>query len=446
MSDTSIRTAPDPRLVGEPMGLPQSKPKTRTQPWPLQILKPLASLRLTVVLFVLSIFLVFVGTLAQMDEGIWTVVNKYFRSVYVFVPFQVFVGFGHVFFGVPETFRVWGGFPYPGGFTLSILLLVNLLAAHLVRFKLSWKRSGIFLIHAGLILMLVGEWLSYPRFTSEGRLRIPEGQSSNYLFHTTACEIAISTPTADGKQDDVIVVPESMLERGGTIHDPRLPFDIEINKFMLNSKLLDGRNKDADFPADHGLGLQYDVEERREGVGVDANAPENCPSAYVTLRDKENHDVLGHYLLSTWFTDLLRLDNQQVTVGDKTYSVDLRYKRTYKPYKMHLIKVTTTMYPGTDIPKDYNSVVRLEDPSTGEDRTVKIQMNKPLRYGGETFYQSGVDGDTTILQVVHNPGSSLPFGWTLPILSCVIVGIGMVVHFVLSLVAFLNNRRVLSHA
>src|SRR5438128_10074825 len=85
----------------------------------------LASLRLTVVLFALSMVLVFVGTLAQMDEGIWTVVTRYFRSFGVWVPFQLFVKLGQVFFGVPKTVQIadhWG-FPFPGGWTLGSLLL-----------------------------------------------------------------------------------------------------------------------------------------------------------------------------------------------------------------------------------------------------------------------------------------------------------------------------------
>ena len=142
------------------------------------------------------------------------------------------------------------------------------------------------------------------------------------------------------------------------------------------------------------------------------------------------------------------MEPQELAIGGKTYSIDLRYKRTYKPYKMHLFKVTTTYYPGTQTPKDFNSVLQLEDPKAEEDRTVRISMNNPLRYNGEAFYQLNanqelVDGkvtNVTVLQVVRNPG------WTLPYLSCVIVGIGMTVHFLLTLNTYLKNRRVPSHA
>ena len=56
----------------------------------MQVVLALASLQLTVVLMALSIGLVFVGTLAQVDDGIWTVVEKYFRSAFVLVPLQLF--------------------------------------------------------------------------------------------------------------------------------------------------------------------------------------------------------------------------------------------------------------------------------------------------------------------------------------------------------------------
>ena len=55
-----------------------------------RVLIALASLRLTVTLFVLSIFLIFAGTLAQVDQDIWDVMNQYFRAWIAWVPFQIF--------------------------------------------------------------------------------------------------------------------------------------------------------------------------------------------------------------------------------------------------------------------------------------------------------------------------------------------------------------------
>ena len=42
---------------------------------------------------------------------------------------------------------------FPGGYLIGSVLLVNLIAAHLKRFKFSRKKIGIFFVHAGLILL-----------------------------------------------------------------------------------------------------------------------------------------------------------------------------------------------------------------------------------------------------------------------------------------------------
>src|SRR5207248_554595 len=144
MSKTSIQTSitQPPAAFGGPT-TPERAPRIRRDPLWKWLLAPLASLRLTVALFALSLVLVFLGTLAQIDAGIWTVVNQYFRSLHVWVPFQLFVRFAQVFFYVPKTAELPGSFPFPGGWLLGTLLLANLLAAYVVRFRLTWKRSGI---------------------------------------------------------------------------------------------------------------------------------------------------------------------------------------------------------------------------------------------------------------------------------------------------------------
>ena len=66
-------------------------------------------------------------------------------------------------------------------------------------------------------------------------------------------------------------------------------------------------------------------------------------------------------------------------------------------------------------------------------------MNNPLRFADETFYQSGFhrqDGtgiESTTLSVVANSG------WMMPYVGCMLVGIGMLVHFLTLLVQFLNK-------
>jgi hypothetical protein len=119
-----------------------------------KLLKPLASLYLTVPLLFISILLVFAGTWAQRLMGIDDVVQSYFRSWLAWIDPRIFMP------GVRVGQASHGIIPFPGGKTLIVLLLANLLAAHSVRFKLNWKRAGILLIHFSLILLLAGELIT----------------------------------------------------------------------------------------------------------------------------------------------------------------------------------------------------------------------------------------------------------------------------------------------
>src|SRR5687768_10364089 len=80
-----------------------------------QILMSLASLRLTVALFAMAIFLIFAGTLAQVDRDIWEVMRLYFRTLLARIEFQIF--FPLSFF--PSKPQVPGAFYFPGGWLIG---------------------------------------------------------------------------------------------------------------------------------------------------------------------------------------------------------------------------------------------------------------------------------------------------------------------------------------
>ncbi|HJT77322.1 MAG TPA: cytochrome c biogenesis protein ResB, partial [Gemmataceae bacterium] len=357
--------------------------------------------------------------------GIWDVVGKYFRSFYVWIPFQLFF---------PRSIHVPGGFPFFGGWAIGTALLVNLLAAHLVRFRLSWKRSGVLILHAGLVIMMVSELITGV-FAVEGMMTVPLRGSSNFIEVREKAELAILQPV-DAKTDDVVVVPGRLLRKGGVIRNDQLPFDIEVKQYMGNSEERTGA-PGADNPATAGEGLQTVIVPRREGNGVDPEQTFDLPTAYLTFKKKGTDEALGTYLVSTWFSELQGKTPQKVTVDGKSYGVDLRFKRVYKPYTIQLLQFVHKNYEGRpDLAREFRSKVRLMDPSQNETREVEIYMNHPLRYAGQTFYQAGfLPGNTgTILQVVRNPG------WLLPYVSCAMVAAGMVFHFLLKLSEFLRRR------
>lgn len=426
-ASTQITTAPVPPLAAAP---PLREP--RVDRWKLlkKLLKPFASLRLTVVLFALSMFLVFCGTLAQMDNGLWAILSGYFRAWMAWIPFQVFVRFGQVFFWFPKTWHLSGGFPFPGGYIIGGALLINLISAHLVRFRLSWKRSGILLTHAGLIVLMLGELVT-GLFAVEGTMTIETGQSCNYVEHADKVELAF-IDGSNPKTDHVLVVPGTLVKAkvGGVIANEQLPVDIEVNRYMVNSSEPRSLKSGEENSATRGTGLEAIVEEKKPGVAVDPNQKRDVASAYVTFRKKGGGESLGTYLMSVW------LRAQALTVDGKEYQVALRPQREYTPYTLYLEEFRHDLYPGTDIPKNYSSKIRLLDPQQHQDREVLIYMNNPLRYGGATFYQANfLGGDSgTVLQVVRNPG------WLMPYFSCTMIALGMLIHFGMNLLNFLLRR------
>jgi hypothetical protein len=391
-----------------------------------RLLKILSSLRLTVTLLALSIFLIFAGTWAQIDLGIWTVLKTYFRSFLVMIPLQIFL---------PREWNVPGAIPYPGGFLLGGLLLINLITAHAVRFKWKWNRAGILLVHFGLVLLITGELVT-ALFADENNMTIMEGETVNFAEDIREVELSIVDRSIPDK-DQVVVIPQSILTGRRRIQDPLLPFDIDVDHYYPNADLLNASDSPGiDLVADQGVGAEVRVvaQPRPVASGTDRDRTD-LPAAYLTLH--AGGQKLGTWLVSLYFTLIPEPMTQQVTVGNKIYDLSLRYKRSYKPYEMTLLDFRHDRYPGTETPMNYSSDVRLVDHANNEDREVKIYMNNPLRYRGETFYQSSFkSGDTgTVLQVVRNPG------WLLPYVACAMGALGLSIHFGAGLLRFLKRGR-----
>lgn len=425
----------------------ESRPAPRTQlARPLwRALRALASLQLTVVLFSLSMVLVFFGTLAQIDKGIWTVVDQYFRSWYVWIPFQLIAEFGKRFFDFPQLGITWssnwsGSFFFPGGWLLGGLMLANLLAAHLTRFNLSWRRTGIITIHLGVILLMAGELVT-GLYAVESRMVLQVGESASFIDHSRRVELAFTDP-ATGR---TVSISQGLLKPGATVTHPDIPVDVAITDFLKNTSLRPVAGGSDAAVLVSNSGGRYQVVPAVEESGVKTEQREDMPGVSVRFLAKGTGEVLGEKLFSLWeyrngpalrqFSTIpysLSVDGRQTVV-------QMRSERIHKPYTIELLDFEHSKYVGTETPKDFASTVKLTDHETGEERHVRIWMNHPLRHRGETFYQSGtIAGERkdsgTVLQVVRNPG------WLLPYLSCAVVTLGMLIHFGMNLLKFTSRR------
>ncbi|HBL46682.1 MAG TPA: hypothetical protein DDZ90_25165, partial [Planctomycetaceae bacterium] len=105
----------------------------------LKFLTPLASLKLTVALFAMAIFIILAGTLAQVNKDIWVVIDEYFRTGIAKIEFKIF--FPPSFFPSLDQQNIPGFIYFPGGWLIGFLMGINLFAAHFIRFKVQAKGS-----------------------------------------------------------------------------------------------------------------------------------------------------------------------------------------------------------------------------------------------------------------------------------------------------------------
>ncbi|MEP2775679.1 MAG: cytochrome c biogenesis protein ResB [Luteolibacter sp.] len=375
-----------------------------------------SSLRLTVVLLSLAMILIFVATLLQVKMGIHEVQLLYFQSWLAWL--DVLPG--------EKKFSI----PFPGGMLLGALLLLNLLAAHIRRFQLRWQKAGLILVHAGIILMLLGEFFT-AIYSVESHMQLDEGETSNYSESSRETELALIQQTADGLET-VHAIPSSRLKDGASF--PFAGFELRIARFYRNSKIEDASAADTSFDplrADRDIGAGLAVREKPHETAMDRR---DLSTAFVEIHTPDGNSQ-GRWLLSNALPG-----KQEFLIGGTTWKMILRKKRYYHPFSIRLEEFTHEKYLGTEIPKNFSSRIRFINTETGKNIPALIYMNHPLRDEGHTFYQSGFvdskgsDKQTSILQVVRNPA------WTMPYVSCAMVGIGLIWIFLQHLIKAIRRR------
>jgi hypothetical protein len=378
----------------------------------------ISSLKLTVFCLGACLVLVFAGTIAQVNQSIHVVQERYFQSIFVWYPTDT------------NSFQI----PvFPGGHLLGAILLVNLIAAHVRRFQWTWRKLGIQLTHAGLIIMLAGG-LFTDLFSVESFLRLELGETKNYSEDQLRIELAVIDET-DPDLDQVTAIPEPRLRRGGTIEHSSLPFRLVVRRFYPNAQVdMIQPGTSAEPAATQGIGSRVSITELPPTTAMNGR---DAVSVVVEVLPPPAPGEVTATSLGTWLVSDLLGAPQTFSSGGRQWRLVLRPIRHYKPYSITLQKFTHERYPGTEIPKNFASRITLVNPEQHENRDALIYMNNPLRYQGETYYQAGFDkGDkATILQVVRNPSFVAPY------VACLVVALGLIIQFSFHLIAFSRRTR-----
>lgn len=406
----AVVEAPEPAVVAAPQ-----LPLRRAGPGPLtQLVAFLASYGFACVLLLLLCLLVYLGTLEQVDFGLFEVQKKYFES-----PFLI-----HWLGPVP--------LPLPGVHLLLALLAVNLLLGGLVRIRKTSRTVGVIVAHLGIALLLLGGMVTF-WFSDDGQLTLMEGQTSAQFRAYHEWEVAIYPLARDGMAEagrEELLIRQGALTRAPvTFQAEGLPFQLRLDGFWKNAR--PRQSPSPIGPAVDGWSLHALEPEKENEL--------NSAGAYVTVlaNGAERTGILWgfeHFPLRPvlpWVLD----------VGGQQWAIELRRRAFDLPFTIHLDKFTHEYYPGTRTARVYMSeVTKTED---GAAQPLRISMNEPLRHRGYTLFQSGFGpqgakpGESmwSTFAVVRNPADH----W--PLYACVVTSLGLLLHFLQKLIRYVRAQQ-----
>ena len=347
------------------------------------------------------IILVFFGTIAQKDIGLYASQMKYFSSFYF-----LFLGF----------------IPLPGGRLVLLLMTVNLFSSMFKRNLWQLKKIGIVIVHLGGLLLLVGGGLT-AYFSSEGNMVIAEGESSNYVDDYHNMELAFVNNSLKDSLE-YTVVDESLLYEGS-----RFQIFDEGPEIYIISNIKNVRIENRISPADSiykGLLEKFVLLPKKP----ESENTQNRPALIYKIQGTSNgSDGIYGLFLGQGLNDPFK-------INDQIFHSEYRRERTYVPFNIELIDFEKIMHPGTNVAKSFSSDVNLIENDIP--RRTLIKMNEPLRHKGYTFFQASfiddTDIETTVLATVKNYGRLFPY------ISSIIMSIGLLIHLLLMIPKMVRRK------
>ena len=193
------------------------------------LVKIFTSLWLTVTLLLFSLVIIFLGTMAQEPMGLNPAVDRFFKSWMVdqvAMQAALIKSADLLQWNIqplpPNKLTGDGGFPvFPGGYLVGTLLLINLLAAYIQRFKWSKQKAGVYISHTGIITLLVGQIIT-DVLQEESFVHMERGDRRNYSVSFDDNELIFMLPVEKGASNRVVSIPEAMLTKGAVVTHPEL--------------------------------------------------------------------------------------------------------------------------------------------------------------------------------------------------------------------------------
>ncbi|MFK7839473.1 MAG: cytochrome c biogenesis protein ResB [Bdellovibrionales bacterium] len=334
------------------------------------------------------IILLIIGTITQRWIGLYEAHQTYFAS-----------------------FIIWAGpVPLPGGYIILGLLALNLTAKFLLKSEWSLKKSGIILSHLGTLVILIGGLITSIK-AEERYIVLPEGAESAFAYHYTNRNFMIFKD-----EQEIARLPYKTINQWDF---SALPFDIRILQTCDNCKILKREESESYNKNRNYAGMA-------KFMALKETAPLKEPEANLTGFELEiigSDEGDGQYIAFDGMPKPIEFQS----LGS-TYTAIFGKDQAILPFSIYLKDFVKDDYQGTSMARNYHSDIIIKD---GESEfETRIEMNKPLRYKGLTFFQSSFDnsediGEISILSVVQNDG------WLFPYIGTIILGFGLLIHIII---------------
>lgn len=396
---------------------------------PSRVFAFFCSFGLATVLLVILLLLTFLGTLEQVEHGLFESQKKYFESWFI-----TSIDLGACLRALSVPFKEMSlPILLPGGLLSMALLTISMICGGLVRIRKNPRTVGVIIAHFSIVFMLIAGAVEFA-FKKEGNMALLEGQISNEFqsFHHRVIEVEqVDPPAKDGKRSVLVIhddafndlKPDSSTGKARTFTHPSLPFELTLMNYQDNSE---------PHRADGNEGREVVDGYYLQPKTSNPTAEQNIDGIYAAVKDKSGtvqKGILWGAAAAPW----------TVKVDGKTFLLDLTRQRWLLPFSVKLDKFEREVHPGTERARKFSSqVTKIE---SGHEEKKVIKMNEPLRGSGYVLFQAsfsqsdegGRPRQQSIFEVVQNPADN----W--PLYSCIAVAIGLLIHFISMLMRFIKR-------
>lgn len=324
------------------------------------------------------------GTIAQRYIGLFQAEKLFFKSYWLWI----------------------GGLPVPSVYPTLALLTFGVTLKLLFKSKWNFAQGGILLTHLGVLLLLLGGWVT-ALTSEEGYLTLTEGEQGRVV--------------ADYHQRDLVVfegdfavreIPFETLKTGQQVPLSGLPFALQVKDSCRNC--MPQMREEADERT-KGIAEKLSL----KSIELDKNDEANLTGLTLELSGVSDA-ANGEYILFEAMPRPIEFE-----MAGKSYKIFLQKSQRALPFMVRLNAFRKFTHPGTQMAKEYESDVTIVEPS-GVEWSQTIRMNEPLRTHGYTLYQSSFleagGRQASVLAVVKNKGYLFPY------IASIIMAIGLIWH------------------